>query len=728
MKEWIAAVVVILALTYAVYGQVGSYEFLNYDDDVYITANPNVQAGLTAESVRWAFTTSRSGNWHPLTWLAHMLDFELFGLEPAGHHQVSAALHGINAVLLLLALRAMGCVFWPSVFVAAVFAVHPLRVESVAWVAERKDVLSGLFFMITLLAWAWYARRPGVLRYACVAVALALGLLAKPMLVTVPCLLLLLDRWPLARWRSSNGDAADGPPRFPAMRAPLLVLEKLPLLALSAVSSWMTFRHQRVTGAVLSEEVISQAACVSNAAVSVLRYLGDTLAPNHLACFYPHPALIHAGTYTPWSAPALAALVVVVTLTLGAFLVIRRAPELSIGWWWTVGMLVPVIGLLPVGEQSHADRYTYLPLIGFTVGVAFFSWRGVAGSRAGRAAWITVAAASVLVLTGLGRRQAAVWHDSMRLFEHAIEVTEGNYVAHHNIGSLLVERGQLAAAEERYQEALRINPRFADAQCNLGRIAFRRRDTARAIEHFERCLELRPGQVDGHRDVARLLAQRGEYARAARHLKLALAYLPGDVGLWRELADALSRSGDLFGARRALATLARLQPESPDVQADLGEVALRQGDLDAAESYLARALALSPHHPKAHGSLGVLFQRRGDAWQAIFHLRAALRAQPPPLPTANLLARMLATAEDPELRDGEEALRLARLCVAGTRQQNALYLDTLAAAHAELGRFEDAIRLQELAIERVDPAGRDEFGARLGLYRSERPYRERIGP
>jgi hypothetical protein len=358
---WVA--VSLVAVVFAIYSRVHGHPFLLLDDDQYITNNGYVRQGLSVEGLRWAFTQFHAANWHPLTWLSHMMDWELFGAEASGHHLMSVALHAANAVVLLFALRSMTGTLWPSALVAALFAIHPLRVESVAWAAERKDVLSGLLCMTTLLAYAWYARRPGVGRYVAVLVSFALGLMAKPMLVTLPFVLLLLDVWPLRRWPTLAG--ASDTSRFSTRASGPLLLEKVPLLVLTLASSVLTVMAQRVGGAVSTTESVSFGMRLANAVVSYATYLWKTVWPASLAYFYPHPAEAAEAPAAFFIATGIS-LVVIGMLTVLAFRD-RSRPYVAVGWLWFLGMLVPVIGMFQVGSQAMADRYAYLPLIGIYI-------------------------------------------------------------------------------------------------------------------------------------------------------------------------------------------------------------------------------------------------------------------------------------------------------------------------------------------------------------------------
>ncbi|MEO6196456.1 MAG: hypothetical protein ABIS20_25835 [Thermoanaerobaculia bacterium] len=431
-------------LTLAAYLPALHNGFVNLDDGLYVTGNPQVQKGITRASAAWALTANVANNWHPLTLLSHQLDCQLFGLDPAGHHATSLLLHLANTLLLFAVLRGMTGAVWRSAAVAALFAVHPAHVESVAWVAERKDVLSALFWILAMAAWTSYARRPSPGRYLLVALMMLLGLMAKPMVVTLPFALLLLDVWPLERrglgWKR-------------------LIAEKLPLLALSAAASLVTLRYQRTSLAPL--DLVPWSVRLANAAVAYASYLGKLLLPRNLAVFYPIPLAIPA-----WQVAAATALLA--ALTALATWKARRAPWLLVGWLWFLGTLVPVIGLVQVGRQAMADRYTYLPSIGLFVAIVWgIAWGIAALARERRAILATASAAAILALAVGTWKQAGTWHDSVALYRHALAVTRGNYVAHVGLAKALTAERNLEGAEEEYRAALALRPRLIEARAGL---------------------------------------------------------------------------------------------------------------------------------------------------------------------------------------------------------------------------------------------------------------------
>ncbi|MCC7011339.1 MAG: tetratricopeptide repeat protein [Planctomycetes bacterium] len=520
--RWIAAALV--ALTLAVYALVGENGFVDFDDGAYVYDNPYVTEGLSLEGLGWAFTTQHSANWHPFTWLSHMLDVQIFDVEASAHHWVSVVLHAANAALLFLVLRAMTSATWRSAFVAAAFAVHPLHVESVAWIAERKDVLSTLFLLLTLGAYVRYVRAPTLANYVWVAAAFAAGLLSKPMLVTLPALLVLLDLWPLRRWSLGSEQRA-------ARRAALL--DKLPLLALSVLSSVATMVAQSGSGATGTFDAYPLGERVANALVSYVVYVQKTLWPTGLACFYPHPATI--GASVELSAAVVAASVLVAATVLVIWQA-RRRPYLALGWLWYLGTLVPVIGLVQVGSQALADRYTYVPSIGLFVMLAWGTHELLEQRAGGRAVLAAGALASLGACATLTWRQVGVWRSSDTLYQHAIDVTDSNWLAWNNLGNQHLRRAErntydttrrerdLRQALECFDAALRARSDYSHAWYNAGEAHLQLLEREQAVEAYRKSLELDDTNTDGWSGLgmAYLNLTRFDEARAACERALAL--------------------------------------------------------------------------------------------------------------------------------------------------------------------------------------------------------------
>jgi len=447
----------LVVLTLAVYRQVQNFDFVNFDDHMYITENRHVKEGLTLKSTIWAFTTIHAANWHPLTWLSHMLDCQFFGMNSGRHHLTNLFFHITNSLLLFFVFRKMTGSSWQSGFVAALFALHPLHVESVAWVSERKDVLSAFFWMLTMWSYVWYVEHPGINRYLLVLLFFILGLMAKPMLVTLPFVLLLLDFYPLSRFQFQQSD--DGnifQQRSIYLR---LVLEKLPLFVLAAISSAVTLYAQKRGGAVMSLDVIPIKVRIANALVSYIKYIEKMIYPSELAVLYPFQGML------PWWEITGAGLLLV-SISFLAIRVIKQSPYYAVGWLWYIGTLVPVIGLVQIGRQSMADRYTYIPLIGLFIVIAWGVPEIVAQWRHRKILLTIFATVLLSILMTVTWKHLRHWGNSITLFEHTLEVTSNNYLAHNNLGVALDIQGRTQEAIDHYLKALRIKPDYVEAHNN----------------------------------------------------------------------------------------------------------------------------------------------------------------------------------------------------------------------------------------------------------------------
>ncbi len=512
--------IVLVSLTWAVFGQTLRHDFVNYDDPSYVYQNTRITSGFSLPNVVWAFTHIHSENWHPLTTITHMLDCQLYGLKAGWHHFTNVLLHTVAVVLLFLALHRMTGALWRSAFVAALFAIHPLHVESVAWIAERKDVLSGAFFMLTLLAYFHYTRAPSIGRYLILAVVVALGLMSKPMLVTLPFVLLLLDYWPLGRFQARRAGGG--------RQLSQLIVEKIPLIALSAVSSIVTFLAQR--GAIGWTEQLPVSVRISNAIVTYVVYVRQMLWPAELAVFYPHPE----HRLSTWEVGL--SLVVVVGLTIATFVLRKRAPYLIVGWLWYLGMLVPVIGLVQVGWQGHADRYTYLPQIGLYMAITWTVADLTVSWRFQRTVLSAVAALLVAVLSWRASVQASYWRDSETLFTHALAVTTNNDVALNNLGIIFLDQGQLDEAISKLQAAIDLRPENGPAQDNLAKALLRKGRLPEAMVHYRKFLEIEPGNVEARNTLGTALIQQGRVSEAIAQWQEVMAIQPDNGNAASNLA------------------------------------------------------------------------------------------------------------------------------------------------------------------------------------------------
>jgi Flp pilus assembly protein TadD len=585
------AIAVLVLLTGAAFAPVAGNGFVLFDDSIYLTGNSVVKRGLTAQGLVLAFTRSHAANWHPLTWVSHMVDVELFGLDPRGHHLMSVTLHAAAAVLLLLALRLMTGSLAVAFAAAALFAVHPLRVESVAWAAERKDVLCALFWMATLLAWLRHLRRPSAGGNALAVFLFAAALMAKPMAVTLPVVLLLLDRWPLGRMRgsgSSTGGIPDGRRPFS-----FLVIEKAPLLALSAVSALITLRAQAADSAIVTLESVPAAARAANAVVSVVTYLGATVFPRDLAVFYPGTArgLLEV--------PVLAAAAAVLAATFGAVHLRNRRPWLLTGWLWLLVVLLPVLGLIQVGEQARADRYTYLATVG--VGLAICWELAALAARRPRLlpAVRAGAVAAIGLLVFMTVRQVLVWRGPESLFRHALAVTVGNWKAAFGLGHALDLAGRPDEAERLYREAIRLRPGFAKAHFNLAQRLMETGREGEALVELRAAVAANPAGSVMRMTLALLLERAGRDEEAIGHLRENIRRSPRTPEAYNNLAALLAARGEILEAEQLLLRALEIDPAYRDARANFealtGRPAPGRGEPDPA----VRGLNV----PTTHGGL-----------------------------------------------------------------------------------------------------------------------------
>lgn len=570
--------------TMVVYGQVINHQFISLDDDLYISNNPMVSRGLSAEGIKWAFTTFHAANWHPLTWLAHMLDSQLFGLVAGRHLLVNALIHVGNTLLLYAIFRRLTGKLWASAMVAALFALHPLHVESVAWAAERKDTLSIFFGLLAMLAYVRYTESASWKRFAPVVVAMALGLMAKPMLVTLPFVLLLLDYWPLRRLQWHPAERLKN---LPKALLPL-VREKLLLFALIAVSMVLTYLAQSRGGAVrtLADQPLSLR--FGNALISYAKYVLLTFWPTGLGVYYP---------FSPANLPGwqmVLAFLLLASITLFAARQAAKLPYVLVGWLWFLGTLVPVIGIVQVGGQALADRYHYLPSIGLFVAMVFAASDFIERKPMPRAAVATGAAILLLLLGARASAQVGLWRDSVTLFSHTLSVTSDNLVMEYNLGHVLGRQGKSDEAVKHFAEAIRINPNFYDALFNMGVTLAAQGKFAEAIDYFERALRVEPDNSKAHMEKALAFAKQGKLAEALPSFYKALELAPNDA----------------------------------DVRTNLGLALLQQGKVEDAIGQLNEALRLNPNSAEAHNNMGLALLAQGKAQQSIAHFSAALRLKP----------------------------------------------------------------------------------------------------
>ncbi len=789
--------VLLVVAVFAVFSRTLRHEFVSYDDYDYFSSNYQVKAGLTWKGVGWAFRTGHASNWHPVTWLSLMLDAQLFGTGPMGPHLTNVLLHAATAVLLFLLLKQLtglrsnksigattteADTLWPGAFVAAVFAIHPLRVESVAWVAERKDVLSGLFFMLTLLMYARYVQKvengkqkaesieqggetsniqhPTSSAQGCYWSAVfifALGLMSKPMLVTVPFVLLLLDYWPLKRFAIYDTDscrvlAIHRSLRFTIRR---LIWEKIPFFGLSAASCVATVLAQQE--AIKSMIVLPLTLRFCNALMAYVAYLVQTVWPCNLAVFYPY----YFFNVPVWQIAGAGGLLLSVTALV--LVAAKRFPYLPVGWLWYLGMLVPAIGLVQVGDQSHADRYTYLPQIGLYLAMVWAvrdftaTWRyrcQVLGAAAG----IVIAA-----LMACTWRQVLYWRNSETLWTHTLACTSDNAFAHNNLGVTFTAQGRLDEAIVHFQKALESRPDSPEWQNNLG-VALRRKGRLdEAIVHFKKALEIRPdyaeihnalgitlvqkGQLDeamaqyqeaiqlkpdsaaAHYNLAIVLAQKDQLAEAIAHYQKTIQINPDYAEAHYNLGAAFGLRGRLDEAVEQYRKAIEIKPDYADAHGNLANVLATQGKLDAAVKEYRRLLELVPDSAQSHFRLGQALQAQRDFKTAITEYQRAMELNPKHLPVCLSLGWLLAACPEASLRDGNKAVELGQQAEQLARGESPQILDTLAAAYAEAGRFDEAVETAKRALNLPATQNNQPLAeviqARLKLYEANSPYHEK---
>ncbi len=600
--------IVLAAATLAAYEGVRSNDFVNFDDDKYITLNEHAQKGLNSESLKWAFTTCYQGNWHPLTWVSHLIDISVFGIKPAGHHLVSVSFHIANVILLFLILKKMTGAIWPSAFVAVVFGLHPLGVESVAWAAERKNVLSSFFAFLTIWAYLWYSQKPRWQRYIMVVILFMAGLLTKSMLVTLPFVLILLDYWPIGRFNS----------KFSILNS---IYEKLPLFAMSAVFCVVTYSAQASAGAATDMVALPIGLRLSNAIVSFVGYIGKVFYPTSLAVLYP----LDTNGYPLWETWGCLLLLLLVTTVV--ILERNRRRFLLTGWLWYLGTLVPVIGLVQVGVQAMADRYMYLPGIGIYIIVAWLAGEAIARLRPPKIVPAAASAVVLVVLLLITRTQIGYWKDSESLFKHALDVTKNNYVMYNNYGESLRRKGRLDEAIENIRQALALNPGWIDAHEKLANILQEKGLYAEAAAEYELVLQANPDKIRARSGYALALLKLKQYDMAFEQFNIVLTADPSQVSALNNLYEAGVESGK---PDKALDVISSLQKKNPDNYLFCQKAGLLygiMGNLDAAIEQLEKACRLSDYkavEPMAF--LSQAYAAKKDMKRAIETAQKALEA------------------------------------------------------------------------------------------------------
>jgi protein O-mannosyl-transferase len=740
-------------VTIGIYWRVHGFDFVNYDDPDYVTENAMVKAGLTFKGIAWAFTHTYSSNWHPLTWISLMLDCQIFGLHAGGPHVVNVLFHTANAILLFLLLVRLTGAQWRSAIVAGLFAWHPLHVESVAWISERKDVLSTFFGLLSLLAYVRYVKESNAQNskskawFITAVVLFALSLMAKPMLVTLPCLMLLLDFWPLQRVENTGWRT------FISPQFGRLAREKWPWFALVVASILVTLRAQ--AAAMVPTKGLPLYPRILNATQSYFWYLEKLFWPTNLAVFYPmdHERLI---------VRFVVGTLLLALITCFAIVTIRRRPFLIFGWLWFVGTLVPVIGLVQVGAQSSADRYDYVPSIGIFIAVVWLAYELLKGSTrklaiGGVAAGIVSASLAVATVFQVG-----YWKNSITLFSHALNVTTDNDIALNNLGVVYFEAGRYSDAMKMYRLAMEINPATAEVHKNIGLVLAKTGKPDEALREYEETVRLEPENAEFQILLAENLASRGKNEEALAHFSEAARLKPQNALYQNDLAVALVAIGKRAEAMPHYLRAVQLEPSKAEYQNNFATALVRAGDPRAAEQHYRTAIEDDPKFAESHSNLGALLfirQEFGEAAaqyseairlnptsagirfnaalaflkvhrtdDAMAQFKEATRLRPDWAEPLNAEAWTLATSSDDKVRNGAEAVKLAEKAAELTSRQVPAILNTLAAAYAEVGRFDDAIATANQAVELAQHANQTNMVAKItreiALYKSHTPLRE----
>lgn len=605
------------------YRQVIIFDFVGYDDELYVTENLNVQKGLTVKGIKWAFTTFHSANWHPLTWLSHMFDCELYGLNPMGHHWTNSMIHMANTILLFLVLKLMTGTIWRSAFVAALFALHPLHVESVAWVSERKDVLSTFFGLLMIGAYYRYIKGPDVKNYLLVFIFLSLGLMAKPMLVTFPFVLLLLDFWPLKRFHYKNDYLlkSDRTHYYGSKKFFRLILEKIPLFVPVVISSCLTFMAQQSSSAVKSLETFPLNARIANALVSYVNYVLKMFWPGKLAVFYPHPG----NTLPAWQ--IFGSALVIATACFWAIRTLKKFPYIGVGLFWYLGTLIPVIGLVQVGNQAMADRYSYIPLIGLFIIVA---WGGSEPFKKWHYQKTFLCVFSVAVLSALvicTTYQLKHWKNAIALFEHTIKVTKNNYHAQNNLGTAFVQV-ELDKAVSHYKEALKIKPDYVMALYNLGTALLKKENYDEAVLYCKKALKINPKKTDARMNLANVLFMQGKYDEAVFHYNEILKIYPENADAHYNLAYVVSTQGNFAEAVFHYKKTLIINPQYSKAHYNLGNILINEEKIKEAFTHFAEAIKIKSDYVQAYNKIGLILLQQGKFKKAGVFFSKALQLDP----------------------------------------------------------------------------------------------------
>ena len=584
-RQWVlTACLFLLLVSLAVYWQVGHFDFINFDDSTYVTGNRHIRSGLTAENIFWSFSfqDKQKTYWHPLTWISHMLDVELYGMNPGRHHLNNVLFHVAGTLLLFLALHRMTGALWRSAFVAALFALHPINVESVAWIAERKNVLSTFFWMLTLLAYGFYHERPSMVRYLMVLFVFALGLLAKPMLVTLPFVLLLLDYWPLGQKRSVAAKGIYG------RTVGQLIIEKIPLFVLSGLSVYLSSSSLRGMSNYMPLESIPMTVRIGNALVCYVKYIGKMIWPAHLAVFYPYP-----NSLPIWQ--VVVALIFIICVSIFVIRMLKQYAYLAVGWFWFIGTLIPVSGLVQAGLwPAMADRWAYVPLIGLFIMLVWSAGEIFDSGRIKRFLAVPIAVVVMLALSAVSHVQVTHWANSITLFSHALKVNQSNYLAHLNLGKTLNDAGRASEAFQHYSAAVRINPNSAHVHVNLGSALLARGKIGEAMDHFYQALQINPDFAEAHNNLGLAMVRIGNIEDSIHHFRLALKTNPKFTNAMINLNLATSINDNINRAVGRMRESLRIDALRADFDLKMIELSNRKRDVLNAVGKYRTALSKQP--------------------------------------------------------------------------------------------------------------------------------------
>jgi len=620
--------ILLSALVLAVYWKVQYHEFINYDDGRYITENKHVKSGLSKENFIWAFTHSHSSNWHPITWLSHMLDSHFYGLNPNGHHLTSLGLHIANSLLLFLVLCRMTGEVWKSCFVASLFAFHPINIESVAWVSERKSVLSTFFWLITTWAYVNYVQKKNFIRYSIVFLFFILGLMSKPMLVTLPFVFLLLDYWPLNRFKIPPANKPPSAKEVNQIKSSLLSLfiEKIPFLVLVVGSSTITLIAQKSWGSIVSLETAPLTSRISNALVSYLKYLEKMVWPNNFSIFYPYPT----DGFVLWK--VLMSVLVLTTITFVSIRLIKKAPYLAVGWFWYLGTLIPVIGLVQVGQQAMADRYAYIPFIGMFIIIAWGLPELLKNYLFRKKLILFLAGIYFSVLMTLCWIQLQYWENSIKIFQHAINVTVKKYPSfvgiYNNLGVVLIAQNKFEEARTNLKKAVELQPNYPESQNNLGYALSELNRFSEANIHYKKAIRLKPDYAEAHNNLANSLSKKSNFNQAIIHYKKAIQLKPEYSEAHFNLGVTLNKWNHSEEAISQLEEAIRLEPNFFQAHLALGNILILKDKFERALYHLEITIKIDPNNSIAHNSLGSILGQQGNLKKAIAHFNTSLKLNP----------------------------------------------------------------------------------------------------